>query len=275
MEHLKIPLGSSELKGHVQTIYTQSKYLESMPPEVHSAIAALARDRGFQEALKQRNQHHAGDNLDFFLDSIARLFSPGYLPSDEDILRSQVSTQGVTETIFTAEKGSQGDILKLDVYDIGGSRPCRKKWKHLFKEADLVLFTVDIGSYDQVFFENRSTNSMQEALMLWDSIVNSRWFTETTFILCFTKQAKLAAKIKDAPLALYFPGFVASDLPDLDSATNYINHYFLSFRQAPERPTYTMVLPDLPTKEDWEAMKNFFWEVHERKMEKLSSGAHF
>ncbi|KAF7503185.1 hypothetical protein GJ744_004218 [Endocarpon pusillum] len=75
---------------------------------------------------------------------------------------------------------------------------------------------------------------MQEALTLWDSIVNGNWFTKTTFILCLTKQAKLAAKMKHSPLALYIPHIVPSDLPDLDSATNYIKHRFLSLRQAPE-----------------------------------------
>lgn len=141
-------------------------------------------------------------------------------------------------------------------------------WIHVFKGASLVFFTVDIGSYDQVLCEDERVNRMEEALTLWGSIVNSRWFTETTFILCFTKQAKLAAKMKDSPLAAYSPDIAPSDLHDLDGATKYIKHRFLSLRQAPEKLTFTMVLPDLPTREDWEAIKYVLWEVHEKRFGK-------
>ena len=143
------------------------------------------------------------------------------------------------------------------------------------EEVNLVLFTVDIGCYDQFLYEDETMNRMQENLTLWDSIVNGRWFTETDFILCFTKQAKLAAKIKDSPLATYFTDFVPSDPPDLKSATKYFIDRFVSLSQNDNKTIYTIVLPDLPTKEDWEAIKNIFWKVHERELEKHSSSPRY
>lgn len=108
---------------------------------------------------------------------------------------------------------------------------------------------------------------MQEALTVWNAIVNSRWFTKTDFILCFTKQAKLAAKMKDSPLAKYFPDFVPSEIPNLNGATNYLIQRFVSLTESPTKLIHTMVLPDLPTKEDWEEIKNVLWKLHERRLE--------
>lgn len=137
--------------------------------------------------------------------SIARLSAPEYLPSDEDILYSQLLTKDTTETNFTVGRDSQGEVLDLWVYDVGGRRPARKTWVHAQERTDLVIFTVDIGCYDQQFSGDSSVNRMQEAIALWDSVVHSRWFIKSEFLLCFTKQAKFAAKLKDSPLATHFP----------------------------------------------------------------------
>lgn len=67
MEPFEIPLDSDEMEYHVQTIFMQPRYPgpESITPEVHSAIAALAHDRGFQQGLKIRKKYYSSsDNLD-------------------------------------------------------------------------------------------------------------------------------------------------------------------------------------------------------------------
>lgn len=43
-----------------------------------------------------------------------------------------------------------------------------------------IVFLVAISEYDQMLYEDEAINRMQEALALFDSIVNSRWFVRTS-----------------------------------------------------------------------------------------------
>lgn len=44
------------------------------------------------------------------------------------------------------------------------------------------VFLVAISEYDQKLYEDESVNRMQEALTLFDSICNSRWFVRTSIV---------------------------------------------------------------------------------------------
>lgn len=46
----------------------------------------------------------------------------------------------------------------------------------------LPVFLVAISEYDQKLYEDESVNRMQEALTLFDSICNSRWFVRTSIV---------------------------------------------------------------------------------------------
>lgn len=59
-----------------------------------------------------------------------RVGAPGYLPTDQDILRTRVRSTGIVEHAFDV-RGQ-----KLRVLDVGGQRSERKKWC-VFTEAAL------------------------------------------------------------------------------------------------------------------------------------------
>ena len=131
------------------------------------------------------------------------------------------------------------------MFDVGGARSERKKWVHCFENVGAILFTVDIASYDQLLFEDETANRVTEALTLFDSIVNSRWFINTTFALLFTKYDRLAAKLKASPLKNYCPDFEGGD--DLEEATAYITNKFVSLSQQDDRTIevyYTSIVDD-------------------------------
>jgi guanine nucleotide-binding protein G(i) subunit alpha len=48
----------------------------------------------------------------------------GYIPSEQDVLRSRVRTTGIVENDFVID----GNQFKM--YDVGGQRNERKKWIH-------------------------------------------------------------------------------------------------------------------------------------------------
>ena len=101
---------------------------------------------------------------------------PSYLPTDQDILRSRVKTTGITETMFRVGE------LTYRLFDVGGQRSERKKWIHCFENVTALVFLVSLSEYDQMLYEDESVNRMQEALTLFDSICNSRWFVKTSIV---------------------------------------------------------------------------------------------
>jgi guanine nucleotide-binding protein G(i) subunit alpha len=52
---------------------------------------------------------------------------------------------------------------------------------------------------------------MQEALTLFDSICNSRWFVKTSIILFLNKIDLFKEKLPLSPMSKYFPDFTGGD----------------------------------------------------------------
>jgi guanine nucleotide-binding protein subunit alpha len=89
---------------------------------------------------------------------------------------------------------------------------------------------------------------MQEALTLFDSICNSRWFVKTSIvraplsaappeshlvavqILFLNKIDLFAEKLPRSPLGDYFPDYMGGD--NYDAACDYLLHRFVSLNQS-------------------------------------------
>lgn len=93
------------------------------------------------------------------------------------------------------------------MFDVGGQRSERKKWIHCFENVTTIIFLVAISEYDQLLFEDETVNRMQEALTLFDSICNSRWFTKTSIILFLNKIDRFKEKLPVSPMKNYFPDY--------------------------------------------------------------------
>lgn len=166
-----------------------------------------------------------------YFDSIDRIAQPDYLPTDQDVLRSRVKTTGITETTFII-----GD-LTYRMFDVGGQRSERKKWIHCFENVTTILFLVAISEYDQLLFEDETVNRMQEALTLFDSICNSRWFVKTSIILFLNKIDRFKEKLPVSPMKNYFPDYEGG--ADYAAACDYILNRFVSLNQAEQKQIYT------------------------------------
>lgn len=130
-----------------------------------------------------------------------RIGDPHYVPTDQDVLRSRVKTTGITETTFNIGE------LTYRMFDVGGQRSERKKWIHCFENVTAVIFMVAISEYDQLLMEDESVNRMDEALTLFDSICNSRWFEKTSILLFLNKTDLFREKLKTTPLNEYFKDY--------------------------------------------------------------------
>lgn len=75
----------------------------------------------------------------------------------------------------------------FDIYDVGGQRSERRHWIRIFQNVKAVLFVVAISEYNQLCFEDETTNRLDDALNVFRMVSNSKHFEETQIILLFNK----------------------------------------------------------------------------------------
>ena len=92
-----------------------------LPRDVTDAICGLWQDPGVRDAVCRSREFQLNDSAIYYFNLMDRMASAGYLPTDQDILRSCVKTTGITETTFKV-----GD-LTYKLFDVGGQRSERKK----------------------------------------------------------------------------------------------------------------------------------------------------
>ncbi|KAJ2538009.1 Guanine nucleotide-binding protein alpha-2 subunit [Coemansia sp. RSA 1853] len=95
-----------------------------------------------------------------------------------------------------------------------------KQWIHCFEGVTSIIFCAALSEYDQVLLEDSSHNRMDESLVLFDSIVNSRWFLRTSIILFLNKKDIFEKKIKVVPISNYYPEYTGG--PEYKHALNFV-----------------------------------------------------
>ncbi|KAF2237963.1 guanine nucleotide binding protein, alpha subunit [Viridothelium virens] len=206
---------------------------DPMPMQCLNAFTALWRDQGIQLAIKKGNEYALHDNLSYYFTDINRLFAKDYLPTDQDILRARLKTTGISETIF--ETGN----LTYKMFDVGGQRSERKKWIHVFDNVQVVLFLVAISGFDHVLVEDRNGNQMQEALMLFESIANSKYFERSALILFLNKIDLFREKLVSGQSSVktHFPDYTGSDT-DTKAAQEFFAEKFRNLLRQPNKDVY-------------------------------------
>lgn len=234
MEDLDIGFASEQMAENRDLVYNipEQPGAEDFPEPVANALRALWSDAGVQECFKRAGRdYYMIDSAKYFLDELDRILQPGYVPDDQDVLRCRVKTTGITETTF-----NMGD-LTYRMYDVGGQRSERKKWIHCFENVTAIIFMVAISEYDQKLVEDDTVNRMQEALTLFDSICNSRWFVRTSIILFLNKIDVFKDKIEEVPIENFFPDY--QDGPDYEAACAYFRGRFEQLNMSETKQIYT------------------------------------
>ncbi|KAG5356319.1 Guanine nucleotide-binding protein alpha-3 subunit [Yarrowia sp. B02] len=188
----------------------------SLAPELVDALDALWKSQVVQGKLLKgyRNQFYLMDSGPYFFHNLQRLGGPQYMPTQDDILRARIKTTGIYETKFRL-----GSHL-IHMYDVGGQRSERKKWIHCFENVTLIIFCVALSEYDQVLLEEKNANRMNESLVLFDSIINSRWFVRTSVVLFLNKIDVFTEKLPLSPLENQFPDYKGG--ADINKGAKYI-----------------------------------------------------
>ncbi|UZJ55155.1 hypothetical protein CBS101457_004475 [Exobasidium rhododendri] len=195
-----------------------------MEPATARAIESLWKDPVILQVMERSNEFYLMDSAPYFFEEIRRITLPDFVPNENDVLRARTKTTGIVETRF--EMGQ----LSIHLFDVGGQRSERKKWIHCFEAVTSIIFCVALSEYDQVLLEESGQNRMAESLVLFESVVNSRWFSRTSIILFLNKIDLFKQKIPRVPLSNFFEEYSGGN--DINKAAKYILWRFTQTNRA-------------------------------------------
>lgn len=199
--------------------------------DIAQAIKKLwTQDKGIKQCFTRSNEFQLEGSASYYFDNVEKFADPNYVCTDEDILRGRIKTTGITENEFNIKNA------KFKVLDAGGQRSERKKWIHSFEGITAVFFVLAMSEYDQMLFEDERVNRMHESIMLFEALVNSKWFRDTPFILFLNKMDIFEEKVKKTPIRKYFPDYQGR-VGDVEAGVKYFEKIFLSLNRS-NKPIY-------------------------------------
>lgn len=216
------------------------------PPSVLSTelaehLTKLIKSKEFVTAVDRRREFQLQDCWLEFSKEIVTV--PGWgindwVPSTEDCVSVRVRTSGIVEEKFVVDK------ITFNVFDVGGQRAERRKWIHSFDNVTAVIFVTAISEYDQVLFEDRTKNRLDEALGLFEEICNSRWFANVPIMLFLNKRDLFEKKFLEQKIPLNASGLFPTapeQNTDVQAAIEWITQQFLKKKKIPTKEVYVHV----------------------------------
>ncbi|KAK4808009.1 hypothetical protein QYF61_016658 [Mycteria americana] len=197
-----------------------------------SAIKTLWNDPGIQECYDRRREYQLSDSAKYYLSDVDRIATPGYLPTQQDVLRVRVPTTGIIEYPFDLEN------IIFRMVDVGGQRSERRKWIHCFENVTSIMFLVALSEYDQVLVESDNENRMEESKALFRTIITYPWFQNSSVILFLNKKDLLEDKILYSHLVDYFPEFDGPQR-DAQAAREFILKMFVDLNPDSDKIIYS------------------------------------
>lgn len=214
---------------NINVINENSKQISKI--DIAKAIENLWKyDSGIKQCFNKSNLFQLEGSSSYFFENVEKYADEEYECTNDDILKGRIKTTGITETNFNING------IKFKILDAGGQRSERKKWIHCFQDITCACFVLAVSEYDQMLFEDERVNRMYEAIMLFDSLVNSKWFANTPFILFLNKVDLLKDKVRKSPVRKYFPDYEGKS-NDAEDALKYFEKLFLSLNKS-KRPIY-------------------------------------
>jgi GTPase SAR1 family protein len=226
-----------DMPGDLEALNEQFKGLteqEKLDPDIAAILKKMWEHSATKEIFERKSEFQLNDSADYYFNDIDRISEGSYIPTEQDVLRSRVRTTGIVQSDFVIKK------MNFSMFDVGGQRNERRKWIHAFDNVNAVVFVAAISEYDQVLFEDETQNRMEEALSLFDQIVNSKWFKATAMILFLNKRDLFEMKMVKKPLSKYFPEYTGGD-DNVKAAHKFWEEKFKAKNKMTEKSIYTHV----------------------------------
>jgi len=232
---------SNDLEGSAEVVQAAGTQLPYLSPDLAAQLKKLISSDQFKTAIDRRREFQLQDCWLEFSQELLTKAGWGleeWVPSTEDCVSVRVRTSGIVEEKFVIDK------ITFNVFDVGGQRAERRKWIHSFDNVTAVIFVTAISEYDQVLFEDRSKNRLEEALQLFEEICNSRWFTNIPIMLFLNKKDLFEKKFLEQKVPLNASGLFP-DAPDQNTdvkdAIDWMTQQFLKKKKLASKDVYTHV----------------------------------
>jgi len=232
---LEIP---ADLKPYYEKFETTYRKEEKCNMDNLEDLKFMWNHPSIKEIFERKSEYQLNDSADFYFNKLDTICAPGYKPDEQDVLRSRVRTTGIVQSDFTIKS------MNFSMFDVGGQRNERRKWIHAFDDVDSVIFVAALSEYDQVLFEDESMNRMDEAINLFDQIVNSKWFKQTAMILFLNKKDLFEMKLAKKPLKKFYKPAEDSSITDdqdLGQCGEYFKKLFLAKNKNSEKSIFSHI----------------------------------
>ena len=103
--------------------------------------------------------------------------------------------------------------LQVQIFNSMSNMPFNFHHTHIFWQLPFVicffavLFVISLSDFNQMLYEDDTTNRMRESQKLFDEILNSIFFQKTPFIVFFNKVDLFREKLRSHILADYLPDY--------------------------------------------------------------------
>lgn len=198
----------------------------------------------------------------FQKDNINRIGMKNYIPSHLDVLMSRKRSVGIQEF-----KYEEKDIV-FQIHDVGGQKSERKKWKNIMQDIDILIYVISLTDYDEVIYEDGTSNSMIIATQVFEAVINKECFKNSEIILFFNKDELFKNQItKEDKLSLIFEEYKGGN--NYEKGKQFIMNNFINLVEDKEK--ITCIVGNAINDESVEDVLNKITKVSTKVVEKKTT----
>ncbi|KAH9923267.1 G-protein alpha subunit [Fomitopsis serialis] len=214
LENAPIERKSMDVDGSEYPVVEKDKLVEEVAMVLNSCkddVRELWRHPAVKR-LRENRKLRLEEWAEYFMDNIARVSSPGYIPITDDILHARIQTMGVAEHIFDVP--------------LHGRNGQRHTWVPYFDDATAIIFLAPVSAFDQYLSEDPRTNRIDDSLQLFKQICSNPLLKQAHLVLFLNKADVLAEKLaRGVRVKKYITSY--GDRPnEVDAVVSYFKAHF-------------------------------------------------
>eukprot|EP01080_Neovahlkampfia_damariscottae_P000777 gene777-9027_t len=168
--------------------------------EIQETISDLYNeDLPLKKILKNNHRHSIGDPVKYILSNVENYMNDDYEYTEQDLMKAYKKTTGVSKFEFMYKE------QKFVVYDTGGQRNERLKWKWITEKANAVIYVGALSQYNETCYEDETTNKILECLSVLGSVLEDEKVFGLPFYLYLNKRDVLLEQLQLEDISVAFP----------------------------------------------------------------------